>query len=262
MALVMTTLGEVMTAQLKLRPFKTAFFKAPDNGSPVKQSLPKRENPPGWEGSVVQSRTQKPKAKAALTDGLLRGGDVLYAHDVRGLEAFRSLGEVELDGLALIQAPVSALLDSRKMHKNILARGPLNETIALGSVKPLYCTFLSHNPLLSTTNLESPLLRGRFLAFPSTAATSRSHAGWQPGSRPERRLNVAGKQGLRLSFAVCVQRKKPHEFTRTEQDCSIDVDPWNSCNAVVQLLTETSTQIRVSVDPKAPPQPNPKGSKR
>ena len=98
---------------------------------------------------MVQSRTQKPKAKAALTNGLLRGGDVLYAHDVRSLEAFRSLGEVELNGLALVQAPVSALLDSRKMYKNILARGPLNETIALGSVKPLYCTFLSHNPLLS-----------------------------------------------------------------------------------------------------------------
>jgi hypothetical protein len=49
------------------------------------------------------------------------------------------------------------------MYKNILARGPLNETIALGSVKPLDCTFLSHNPLLSTAYLESPLLRGRFL---------------------------------------------------------------------------------------------------
>lgn len=31
-----------------------------------------------------------------------RGGDVLNAHDVGGLEAFWSFGEVKLDGLALI----------------------------------------------------------------------------------------------------------------------------------------------------------------
>ena len=158
---------------------------------------------------MVQSRTQKPKAKAALTDGLLRGGDVLYAHDVRGLEAFRSLGEVELDGLALIQAPVSALLDSRKMHKNILARGPLNETIALGSVKPLYCTFLSHNPLLSTANLESPLLRGRFLAFPSTAATSRSHAGWQPGAGRKDVSTSPGNKGCGSASQFVCKEKSP-----------------------------------------------------
>jgi hypothetical protein len=78
-----------------------------------------------------------------------RRGDVLSAHDVSGLEALGTLGKVELDRLALVQAPVSVLLDRRKMYEHIFARGPLNEPIALGSVKPLDCTFLSHNLLLS-----------------------------------------------------------------------------------------------------------------
>jgi hypothetical protein len=32
------------------------------------------------------------------------------------------------------------------MHEYILAGRPLNETIALSSVKPLDCPFFSHNP--------------------------------------------------------------------------------------------------------------------
>ncbi len=32
---------------------------------------------------------------------------------------------------------------------------------------------------------------------------------------------------------------------------AVRADPWSPCNASIQLLTETSTQIRVSVDPKA-----------
>jgi len=81
---------------------------------------------------------------------LPRSGGVLSAHDVGGLETFRSLGKIELDRLALVQAPVSILLDSREMNEDILARGPLDKAIPLGPVKPLDCTFLSHNPLLST----------------------------------------------------------------------------------------------------------------
>ena len=117
------------------------------------------------------------------------------------------------------------------MYKNILARGPLNKTVALGSVKPLYCTFLSHNPLLSTTNLESPLLRGRSLPVPPTV----QH---RARTRVDSLEKQAGKTSLRrretrvaAQLAVFVQRKKPHEFTLTEQDCSVVVDPWNPCNA-------------------------------
>ena len=79
-----------------------------------------------------------------------RRGDVLNgAYDVSSLEALGPLGKIELDRFALVQAAVSVFLDRRKMNENILARGPLNESVALGPVKPLNCTFLSHNLLLS-----------------------------------------------------------------------------------------------------------------
>jgi len=80
-----------------------------------------------------------------VTQASARGRDVLHALNVCGLEAFRSLGEVELHCLALIQASVSVLLDSREMNEHILARGTLDESVTFGSVKPLDCTFLSHN---------------------------------------------------------------------------------------------------------------------
>jgi hypothetical protein len=54
----MTTLGEVVTAQLKLRPFKTAFFKAPDNGSPAKLKSAQTREPSrvgGFSGSIANS---------------------------------------------------------------------------------------------------------------------------------------------------------------------------------------------------------------
>ena len=49
---------------------------------------------PDLEASVAQWRSLQLKP--------LRDGDVLDAHDVRSLEALWSLGEVELNGLALV----------------------------------------------------------------------------------------------------------------------------------------------------------------
>jgi hypothetical protein len=66
--------------------------------------------------------------------------------DVGGLEAFWSLGEVELDGFALVQTAIAVLLDRRKMYEYILARGALDESVTFGSVKPLDSPFFSHNP--------------------------------------------------------------------------------------------------------------------
>jgi len=111
---------------------------------------------------VGRTRKRKERSNAELP----RSGDVLYALHVGGLEAFRSLGEVELDGLALIQAAISVLLDRREMHEYILARGPLDESVTFGSVEPLDCPFLSHNLLLSPGLLSIPLLRRTFPAQP------------------------------------------------------------------------------------------------
>ena len=56
------------------------------------------------------------------------------------LEAFRPLGDVELHGLALLQALEAACLDSRKMHENIVARLAADKAEALGIVKPFHCS--------------------------------------------------------------------------------------------------------------------------
>jgi hypothetical protein len=42
------------------------------------------------------------------------------------------------------------------MYEYVLARGALNETVALGSVKPLNCAFLFHNLLLSHVFAQNP----------------------------------------------------------------------------------------------------------
>ena len=67
------------------------------------KTLPKREGLVVWP-----TRKRRERSNAWLP----RGADVLYALNVSGLEAFWALGEVELDSLALIQAPISVLLDS------------------------------------------------------------------------------------------------------------------------------------------------------
>jgi hypothetical protein len=40
------------------------------------------------------------------------------------------------------------------MNEDVFARGPLNKAIPFGSVKPLHCAFLSHNPLLSNLDMQ------------------------------------------------------------------------------------------------------------
>ena len=50
-------------------------------------------------------------------------------------------------------------------------------------------------------------------------------------SKPGRRLNVAGKQGLRLSSQLFCNEKGPMKFTKTEHYCCASVNSWNPCNA-------------------------------
>src|SRR5271166_3723039 len=102
----------------------------------------------------------------------------LDARDVSGLEPLGTLGHIELHGFALIQAPVSRLLDGREMDEHVLPGRALNETVSLGSVEPLDCAFFSHNKLLSHVFLRYPC----FAEVPS--ATLRG--------TDERRLHVAG----------------------------------------------------------------------
>jgi hypothetical protein len=74
---------------------------------------------------------------------------VLPAVDVLCLEAFGALYAFELDGLALVQGTITIFLDHGIVNEDILASAALDETIAFGAVKPLNCSLLSHNELLS-----------------------------------------------------------------------------------------------------------------
>src|SRR5437588_4147110 len=64
----------------------------------------------------------------------------LERSDVFCLEAFRPLGDVELDRLAFLQAAKSACLDGRKMHEDIVAGLAADKAKALGVIKPLHCS--------------------------------------------------------------------------------------------------------------------------
>jgi len=68
----------------------------------------------------------------------------LSAADVCCLEAFRSLEQVELNRFALVQCAIAIFLDGGEMNENVFTRGPLDEAVSFGPVKPLYCTLLSH----------------------------------------------------------------------------------------------------------------------
>ena len=107
----------------------------------------------------------------------------LDARDVSGLESFGALIHFELDGFALVQAPVSRLLNRREVHEHILASRALNKTVALGSIEPLHCAFFSHNLLLSH---ELPEMNS---CFAEAFERELTHA--------RRRFHVAGKQGCR-----------------------------------------------------------------
>jgi hypothetical protein len=64
--------------------------------------------------------------------------------NVLGLPALWSLGHVELHRLPFLQAAKAACLNSGEMHEDILAILSADEAIALGVVKPLYCSLFCH----------------------------------------------------------------------------------------------------------------------
>jgi hypothetical protein len=71
------------------------------------------------------------------------------ADDVTRLEPLGALQQIELHGFALVQRTVTILLDGAEMNEDIFPCGPLDKTVSFSPVKPLHCTLLSHNELLS-----------------------------------------------------------------------------------------------------------------
>ena len=56
------------------------------------------------------------------------------------LKAFRALRDIELYGLAFLQAAKAARLNRREMHEYIFAILTADEAKAFSVVKPLYCS--------------------------------------------------------------------------------------------------------------------------
>jgi hypothetical protein len=78
----------------------------------------------------------------APVDGALSGPCQLKCLNVFRLQALWTLHHVKLHRLAFLQAAEAAGLDCREMHEDIpLAGVTADETITLGVVEPLHCSF-------------------------------------------------------------------------------------------------------------------------
>ena len=64
----------------------------------------------------------------------------LDAFDVFGLPALGAFHYVELNLLTFLQAAKTVCLDGGEVNENVLAILAADQTIALGIVKPLYCS--------------------------------------------------------------------------------------------------------------------------
>src|SRR5258708_6200141 len=86
-------------------------------------------------------RCRGPRLKiVALMDRQAGSGAV----HILGLQALGTLFDFELHLGPFLEGPVSGHLDRGEVDKHILAAGPLDESIALGGVKPFHGTLFSH----------------------------------------------------------------------------------------------------------------------
>jgi hypothetical protein len=97
--------------------------------------------------------------------------------NVFGLPALGSLSYVKLHGLTFLQTAEAAGLNGREMHENVFARLAADKAVALGIVKPLYCSlfhmFVLVVPVLKLRWRESEKHCAGLLAFEARAARDR-----------------------------------------------------------------------------------------
>src|SRR5665213_1036794 len=92
--------------------------------------------------------SRNPKKEAG--DPAPRGQDtcvsitMLQSDDVLRLQSLRAFADFKFDSLALVQAAVAFRLNGGEMNKNVLARLPLNKTVAFTCVEPLHCSLFLH----------------------------------------------------------------------------------------------------------------------
>src|SRR5258707_14940536 len=96
---------------------------------------------------VIANFVQRPKRKSGLGRAALlyyslfsNFGCGLDAFHVLRLPALGAFYYVELNLLTFLQAPKTVCLDGGEVNKHVLAILAADKTIALGIVKPLYCS--------------------------------------------------------------------------------------------------------------------------
>src|SRR6185312_1200116 len=75
---------------------------------------------------------------------VLRGDEILENTNVLCLPAFSSFGHAEFNRLAFLQTAVSAALNRREMHKDILSTLTRDKTKAFVGVEPLNCSLFHY----------------------------------------------------------------------------------------------------------------------
>ena len=86
----------------------------------------------------MTAKKEKRPMRAAILFPDFGGG--LDAFDVLRLPALGAFYDVELNLLTFLQAAKAVCLDGGEVNENVLATLAADETIALGIVKPLYCS--------------------------------------------------------------------------------------------------------------------------
>ena len=96
---------------------------------------------PQTQNGIQEARRLRPQKERRPAGRPLSDFEaVLDAFDVLCLPALRAFYDVKLNLLAFLQAAESVGLDGGEVHENILPVLAADETIALGIVKPLYCS--------------------------------------------------------------------------------------------------------------------------
>src|SRR5687767_15347089 len=88
----------------------------------------------GWCRYLVRHDPDGGGAHLAFPRGDLVG--LLHRPDVRGLLSLRSINDLELHLLALVQGPVSVTLDGREMDEDVVAIGTGDEPVSLLVAEP------------------------------------------------------------------------------------------------------------------------------
>src|SRR5215831_1834332 len=95
-------------------------------------------------GSIGWKTKRAPRCGEPLSLPRRPGGPALHFHYVFGLKSLGTLFHLELHFSAFVQATITVSLNGGKVNEDVVATGPLDETVTLGGVKPFHNTFFLH----------------------------------------------------------------------------------------------------------------------